>query len=101
MWRMQKAGEGASGLHPPSAPSSLYSRARHCCCKSFLSVGRKANAGTAPTQGSENIPLFAGAQMHPQTCISYVPELSRPKAKQQGTPRAGVLGSRDTHKPTS
>lgn len=101
---MQKAGEGASGLHPPSAPSSLYSRARHCHCKSFFSVDRKANARCCPDPGvRKHLPFCRGkdAPLGPTPCISYVPELSRPKAKQQETPSPGVLGSRDTHKPVS
>ena len=57
---MQKAGEGASGLHPPSAPSSLCSHARDCHCKSSSPADRKANAGTAPTQGSGTSSILQG-----------------------------------------
>lgn len=95
MWSMQKAGEGASGLHPPSAQSSLSSHTRNCCCKVPLLGRHRGKSRQCPKpKGQKCLPFCRcrGAPPDPTPCISYVPELLRPKAKQQETLSPGVLG---------
>lgn len=95
MWGMQKAGEGASGLHPPSAPSSLSSRTRDCCCKSpFLGRYRGQSRQCPNPEGQKCLQFCRGMRAPPESTpsVSYVPELLRPKAKQQETPNPRVLG---------
>lgn len=90
-----EAWRGTSGLHPPSAPSSLSSHARNCYCKSPFWADTEAKPGSAPNPRVRNVSHFAGAWVHPQTphpVFLHVPELLRPKAEQQESLSPGVLG---------
>lgn len=57
---MQKAGEGVSGLHPPSALSSLCSHKSSCHRKPCFLAHRRENTGAAVAKGSEPSPALQG-----------------------------------------
>lgn len=57
---MQKAGEGVSGLHPPSALSSLCSHTPSCHRKSCFLANRRENTGAVVAKGSETSPTLQG-----------------------------------------
>lgn len=98
---MQKAGEGASGLLPPSAPSSLSSRTTNCYCNPPSGQTQRQKQAVPQTQGSEMSPVLQVHGSTPRSHTLYFICARAPETQSQaaGNSKPRGLGEAETQKP--